>query len=130
MIGNARECERPVDQLEECAFFALDETMRLRESEVFARGGVFFQACTVGFVGGKRLELDEPPGNVIGSLVRKKIAEQMTAAARDDGTPVFSVRLERRALEWVDVVTDKTDDAHGPYRRRLHSFNGSSSVEP
>jgi hypothetical protein len=52
------------------------------------------------------------------------------AAARNDARPILGVVLERGALEWIDVVADETDDAHGPYARCLHPIDGSFTVEP
>src|SRR5882757_4081644 len=109
------QCEHAVDDLEERALLPQDEAMCLRESKIFPRRGIRFQAHAVSLIGRQRLELDESPCDVVGALVWKKVADQMATAAGNDETPVLRVVLERSALKRIDFVTVETDDAHGQH---------------
>ena len=73
-LSGARYCERAVDHLEKSALLAQDEAVRLRESEVLPRGGVLFQARPIRFVRRERFELYEAPGEVVGALMKQKLA--------------------------------------------------------
>src|SRR5450631_2131667 len=110
-LFGARNCERAVDHLEKRALLAQNEAVCLRESKVLPRRGILFQARPIRLVCCKRFELYEAPGDVVGALMREKVADQTAAAEGNDTAPALCVRLECGALEWVDVVADKADDA-------------------
>lgn len=88
------------------ALFAEDEALGLREGEIGGTFGVLFDAGFVAFVGTEAVEGDESPGDVVCALVRKKIANQMASAARNDAAPVFGVLLECVALEWINLIAN------------------------
>src|SRR6188472_1119333 len=65
----------PLDGFNEVAFFAKNQALCRRHREVFAAFGVGFQPRPVRLIRGQAVEADQRPGNVIGALVRQKVAE-------------------------------------------------------
>ena len=106
-VGNV-----PLDRFDERSLFAQDQTLRLRKREILASFGIGLEACAIRLVGGKTLECDQPPGHVVGSFVRKEIADEVAAAARNDPTPAFRVMSEGVALKRVDLIANDADDGH------------------
>src|ERR1700730_870957 len=84
----------------------------MRQGEIGPSFAVLMEAPSIRFVRRQGLELDEAPGDVIGALIREKVAHQMATAARNDPAPAIRVGLEGRALEWVDLVPNQARDAH------------------
>src|SRR5439155_23942816 len=62
------------------------------------------------------LARDQSPGDVVGALVRKEIADEVSATTRDDARPVLSILPESVALERVDLVPDETGHSHARSR--------------
>ena len=112
----ALQCGRLVeggrDELDEVAFFAKDETLGLREVKVGDGVGVLLETRFIFFVIGEAIEGDEPPADVVGAFVRKEIADEMAATARNDACPVGRIFLECIALVRIDLVADHTGDRH------------------
>ena len=79
----------------------------LGEAEIGGAFRVGLQPRAIGLVGGQAVERDQPPGDVVGALVRQEVADEVAAAARDDATPVAGVFGERVALERIDLVADE-----------------------
>jgi hypothetical protein len=46
------------------------------------------------------------PGDVIGSFMGLKIAEEMSPAARNNAAPIFGILLEGFSLEGVNLIAD------------------------
>src|SRR5690606_28374489 len=63
-------------------------------------------------VSGQALERDQPPGDVVRSLVWQEIPQQVAAAPRNDASPVGGVLPEGLALKGIDLVADDAGDAH------------------
>ena len=104
---------RLVHHLGKAPLLAQDEALVPRELEVGAALGIGLQASAVGLVVGQAREADQAPGFVAGAFVWQEIADQLTTAARDDAAPGDRIVAEGIALERVDLVADKADDAHG-----------------
>src|SRR5258706_2337061 len=99
---------------------AQDEAVLLREREVRAPFRIGFQPRSVRLVAREAVERDEPPGHVVGSFVRQEVAKEVAPAARNNRSPVFRVRLERIALERIDLVADEASEGcHGEATIRL-----------
>ena len=130
--------ERRFDCLEKRSFLAQYKAQRLCRREIFPSFGIVLQAPSVRFVCGERLKRNQSPRNVIGAFMRQEIADQMTAAARNDPAPIFGIFLEGSALKRVDPVANEASDVHGDAflpavednDRRLPTVDGSSNVEP
>lgn len=82
---------RTIDGLEKRAFLSKDEALRLRPLKVPHPFLILLQTQTIGFIVSQRLETDHSPADVVGSFVRKKIADQVTTTAGNDAPPVFGV---------------------------------------
>ena len=37
---------------------------------------------------------------------------RLSAAARNDPSPIFGVGFERLSLEWIDLIANDADDVH------------------
>ena len=92
--------ERSVDHCHECALFAQDESLRLRRGKVCAAIRVGFQPRTVSLVSCQTVERDQAPCDVVGTLVRKKVADEMTAAAGNPRMLIANTTLPWTA-EWL-----------------------------
>src|SRR5262245_8042508 len=101
------------DLAQECPFLRENELVLLGEIEIGHAVAVRAQPRPVALIGCETLERDQRKGDVVGALVRHPVAEEIAAAFRDDGEPVFRVLLEQRALEGVELVTDEDGDGHG-----------------
>src|SRR3954453_21925945 len=77
------------DLTQERPFLSEDELVLLGEIEVGHAFAVGAQPRTVAFIGRETLERDQRERYVVGALVRHPVAEQVAAAFRDDGEPVF-----------------------------------------
>src|SRR5262245_607392 len=104
--------ERALDQLDERALFAQDEALALCEGEILAPFGVGLDAPAIRLVLRQRIEAQQAPRLVVGAFVRNEVADQVSAAARNDATPALGVRREGLALERVDLVADEAGDRH------------------
>src|ERR1043166_175951 len=100
------------------ALLAENETFPLREAEIFCSAGVGAQARPVGVIGGETVERDQRERDVVRAFVRQEIADEIAAAARNDGGPAARVFLERIALERIEHVADAAGDRHGGLRCR------------
>jgi len=89
--GNA---EGLVHDFSEVSFFAQDQAFGLRRVKIFAGFLVALETRLIALVGGEAVEGHRPPRNVVGAFLRKKITDQMAAAAGNDTTPVLGVLLE------------------------------------
>src|SRR3954469_19563797 len=83
---------------QEGALLAQDEAAFLGEAEIGGAFRIGFEPRPIGFVGGKAVERDQRIGDVVGALVRQPVAEEIAAAARNDGEPAPRVFLERVEL--------------------------------
>src|SRR5262249_10925255 len=63
----------------------------------------------------------QPIGDVVGAFVRHPIAEEISAALRDDGKPTPRVVFEGVALKRVELVADEDRDGHGSLRGGIAS---------
>src|SRR5262249_44027845 len=103
-----RNAKCAFDYLHEISLFAQDEALRLGHREILTRFAVLAEAGPVGFVRRQTLKSDQPPGHIVRPFMRKKIADQMAAAARNDAAPVFRILLKCIALKRVNLVTNET----------------------
>src|SRR6202040_2115781 len=71
------------------------------------------QSRSIRFVRRKTLECDQTPGHIVGPFVRKEVAEEIAAAARDDRPPVLGILPELLFLERIDLIADHAGDSHG-----------------
>src|SRR6478672_11324038 len=99
--------------LQEGALLAQDEALLTGEAEVRRALRIGLQARAIGLVGCQAVERNEGPGDVVGALVRQKVADQAAPALGDDAPPVAGVLCEGLALEGIDDVTDEDGDGHG-----------------
>src|SRR3954471_24061822 len=86
------ECRR--DGLDEIALLAHDEAFAARCGEVCARIRIVPQSSLVCLIRSKTIERDQAPADVVGAFMRQEIADEMTAATRDDARPPRRVFLE------------------------------------
>src|SRR5829696_3617902 len=100
------------DLAQERPFLSEDELVLLGEIEVGHAFAVGAQPRPVAFIGCQALERDQRKRDVVGALMRHPVADEVAAAFRDDGEPVFGVLLELRALEWIELVADENGDGH------------------
>src|SRR5262245_51388364 len=77
------DAKRAVGDFEKRAFFPQNESLAFGQREVVARFWVGLEPEPVLLIGGEAVERDQPPGHIIGPLVRQEIAEQMASAPRD-----------------------------------------------
>src|SRR5579871_5946398 len=105
--------EGSFDDFEEGSLFAKDQALCLCHEKVCSSFGIGSQTGSVGFVSGESIEGDQTPGDVVGSFVRKEVADEMASAAGDDAGPIFCILLEFVSLKWVDLVADEARDLHG-----------------
>src|SRR5215472_259934 len=101
---------------QEGTFLAQDEALLLRKAEVGGAFAIGLEPRTVGFVGGEAIERNQPIGDVVGAFMRHPIAEEISAALRDDGEPTPRVVFEGVALKWIELVADEDRDGHGSPR--------------
>ena len=83
--------------------FAQDEAAGVRGGEIRARLGVLSETRLVLLIGGEAVEGDQAPADVVGDLVRKKVPDEVSAAARDDSSPILGVPAGAAALEAIGV---------------------------
>src|SRR5262249_35940899 len=101
---------------EKGTFLAQDEASLLRKAEVGGAFAIGLEPRTVGFVGGETIERNQPIGDVVGAFMRHPIAEEISAALRNDGEPTPRVVFEGIALKRVELVADEDRDGHGSLR--------------
>jgi hypothetical protein len=87
--------------------------VRLREGEILGAAGVRSDALPVGLVGRETVEGDQSVRDSIGALVRHPIADEIAAAARNNGQPTARILFKLVALEGIELVTDEDGDRHG-----------------
>src|SRR5262245_60285238 len=102
---------------QEGTFLAQDEALLLRKAEVGRAFAIGLEPRTVGFVGGEAIERNQPIGDGVGAFMRHPIAEEISAALRDDGEPTPRVVFEGVALKRIELVADEHRDGHGSLRR-------------
>src|SRR3546814_20053508 len=83
-------------ELQENPVLAADKLLLLREAVVLAAEGIGGEARAVGLVGGQALDRVDAVGGGGGALVRREVADEVGAAARDRLAPVARVGLELR----------------------------------
>src|SRR5262245_24931310 len=98
---------------EKGTFLAQDEALLLRKAEVGGAFAIGLEPRTVSFVGGEPIERNQPIGDVVGALMRHPIAEEISAALRNDGEPTPRVVFEGVALKGVELIADEDRDGHG-----------------
>ena len=101
---------RAGDQAQDNATLAVDEAFLPGERVVFATDRVVPQPGGIGFVGGQVGDGVVDVCRRAGALVRREIADQAGAAARDRLTPVAGLALEGLHVERVDLVADAAGD--------------------
>jgi DNA-binding transcriptional ArsR family regulator len=101
-----------IHRFDEAAFFAQNETLALRELKVGLPFGVGLQACAINLVCGETRKRDQSPGDVIGTFVRQKVADEVAAAGGDDPSPIHRIPLEGGALKGVNLVADQAGKVH------------------
>src|SRR6185437_3167533 len=74
--------------------------------------GVGPQPRAVRFIGAEAFERREPISDIVRPFVRHPVAHDLAAVLRDQRQPAARIRLERVALEWVDLVADENGDCH------------------
>src|SRR5713226_1375299 len=104
--------ESSIDHFHEVSFFAKNEPFCLRYREVLTPFRVCLQASSVRFIRRQTLERDQPPCHIIRSFVRKKIPDKVSAASRNDASPILGVLLERVSLKWIDLIAYDAHDRH------------------
>src|SRR2546421_6768559 len=112
MLSQART-KRAGDRLQERAPLVQNEPLRLCEVEIRARLPVGLEPRAVRLVGRKAVAGNEPPGDIVRSLVRQEITDEASSAAGNDRAPVPGVGGEGLALDGIDIVTNEADDGHG-----------------
>src|SRR6478752_2808143 len=100
------------DLAQERALLGEDELVLLGKTEIGHAFAVGTQPRPVAFIGGETLERDQREGDVVSALMRHPVADQVAAAFRDDGEPVFRILLELGALERIELVADENGDGH------------------
>src|ERR1700677_4232415 len=108
-----RHPERSLDDLEECALFAQNESLPLCGRKILARFRIRLQSHAIALVGRQAVERNQPPGDVARALARQKISDQMTPAAWNDAAPILGVSLKFVSLERIDLVADEAGQRHG-----------------
>src|SRR3546814_8548577 len=78
-------------ELQENPVLAADKLLLLREAVVLAAEGIGGEARAVGLVGGQALDRVDAVGGGGGALVRREVADEVGAAARDRLAPVARV---------------------------------------
>src|SRR5262245_47721372 len=101
---------------QEGTFLAQDEALLLRKAEVGRAFAIGLEPRTVGFVGGEAIERNQPIGDGVGAFVRHPVAEEISAALRNDGEPTPRVVFEGVALKRIQLVADEDRDGHGSLR--------------
>src|SRR5262245_5861749 len=86
--------------------------MFLRHVKVRATFGILFHADAVFFIRFQAVKTDDAPRHIIRSFVWQKIAEKMSAAARDNVSPILCILLEELFLKRIDLITNYTCDTH------------------
>src|SRR3954469_7431544 len=97
---------------QEGALFRKDEFVVLGKMEIRHALGILPQPRAIGLVGREALEGDQRERDVVGTLMRHEIADQIAAASRDDGEPALGIFLELSALERIELVSDEYGDGH------------------
>src|SRR5262249_27278566 len=97
---------------QKCPLFAENKFVVFREIEVGDALRVVVQPRAISLVGRKAFERDQRERNVVCSLMRHEIADQVASASRDNGEPALRILLELRALERIKLITDETGDSH------------------
>src|SRR5690242_19524385 len=105
-----RSCD---DLAQERSLLREDEPVLLREIELGHAFLVLAQPRAIGLVGGQAFEGDQREGDVVGALVRHPIAQEIAAAARNNGLPALRILLELRALERIELIANEQGDGHG-----------------
>jgi len=97
---------------QEASLLGEDTALFLGKAEIGHPLVVGAQARTIRLVRSQALERDQPIGDVIRTLVRHPIADDLTAALRNDRQPAPCVLLELAALEGIEPVADENGDRH------------------
>src|SRR5437763_668838 len=103
---------RLFDTPQKCAFLSEDETLLLGELEIRHALIVGAQPRPIGFVRRQTLERNQRVGNIVGSLVRHPVADEIAAASWDDVEPALGVCFEGFAAERIELIANKDRDGH------------------
>src|SRR4051794_12958912 len=90
-----------------------DEFVLGGETEIRRALRVHEQRCAIAFIGRETLERNQREGDVIGSLMRHPVAQEIAATPGNDRRPSLGICFEHPALEWIDLVADEDGDGHG-----------------
>src|SRR6185295_7802592 len=99
--------------LEEDAVLAPDELLALGELVIVAACRICRQPCAVCFIGSEAVDVIGGIGGGRRTLVRREIADEIGATARNDLAPVAPILRKRLAAEWVDLIADEAGNGHG-----------------
>jgi len=84
----------------------------LSEVEISHPFVIRFQPRTVGFVIRKARKRDQSECDIVGSLMRHPVAEQIAAAFRNDREPFLRVSFEQMPLERIELVANEDGNGH------------------
>jgi hypothetical protein len=90
------------------------EALALCEFIVLAAGRIGGQAGAVFLIRRQIFDVVHTVRHCRRSLVRREIADQISAAAGNGFAPDARIALEFRLFEWIDTVTNKTGDHVSP----------------
>jgi len=117
--GRSGNAEGTIHDLNEVPLLAHDEALGLRHCEILKRLGILLQTRLIGLVRSETLESNQPPADIVGSLPRKEVANQMPTAAGNDAAPALRILLEGIPLKGIDFVADDAGDRHSVAPGRL-----------
>lgn len=88
--------------------------MLLREIEVRSTIVVGFQPRTISFVLGQARKRNQSECDIVSSLMRHPITEQIASAFRNDGEPALGVGFEQMPFERVELISNEDGNSHEP----------------
>jgi DNA-binding transcriptional ArsR family regulator len=112
MRQDRENAEGSIHNLNEVSLFTQNQTLALRHGEIFARFGIGPQTRAIALVIGEAFECNDAPSDIVRAFMRKKISDEITAAAGNDTAPILGVLLEHAALKGIDLITDNARDCH------------------
>lgn len=89
-----------------------DEFVILREVEIRNTLRIGFQPCAISLVIRQTFKRDQSERDVVGSLMRHPVAEQIASAFRNDGEPAPGIGFEQMALERIELVANENGNGH------------------
>src|SRR5262245_39839345 len=100
-------------QAQENPILLADEPLLLREFVIRSAERILLQPRAIAFVGGEILDVIERVGRGGRSFMRREIADEVGAAARDRLAPIAGVFLEGSGLERIDLIANEAGDHVG-----------------